>query len=89
LRRGAASGFEEGTLASPPAGPAAAVSPPGEAEVEGKYVGSKSSNKYHYPTCKFVRWISPGNLIKFKSAAEARARRYVPCPTCKPPPLSR
>jgi hypothetical protein len=89
LRRGATSGFEEGTLSSSPVGQAAAISPPGEVEVEGKYVGSKTSNKYHYPTCKWVRRISPGNMIKFKSAAEAQAHHYVPCPVCKPPPLCR
>jgi hypothetical protein len=65
------------------------VSPKLNVAVEEEFVGSKTSNKYHYPTCKWVRAISPWNLIKFKSAAEARALHYIPCPVCKPPPLSR
>lgn len=82
-------GSEVGALPSPPAGPAEAVSPNRDAEAEVELVGSKTSNKYHYPTCKWVRGISPWRMIKFKSAAEAQARHYVPCPVCKPPPLSR
>ena len=79
-------GSEGGALPSPPAGPAEAVSPIPEAEAE--FVGFKNSNKYHYPTCKWARTRYPANLIKFKSAAEAQARHYIPCPVCKPPPLS-
>jgi hypothetical protein len=86
---GAGLGLEEGTAASPPAGRTEAVSPNRKAEVEVELVGSKTSNKYHYPTCKWVKAIKPWNLIKFKSVAEAQARHYVPCPLCKPPPLSR
>jgi hypothetical protein len=81
-------GSEVGALPSPPAGPAEAVSPSRDAEAEVELVGSKTSNKYHYPTCKWVRGISPGRMIKFKSAAEAQGRHYVPCPVCKPAPLS-
>ena len=79
---------EAGALPSPPDGPAEAVSPHREAEAEVEVVGSKTSNKYHYPTCKWIKWISPRNLIKFKSVADAQSRGYVPCPACKPPPLS-
>ena len=82
-------GAEVGALPSPPAGPAEAVSPNRDAEAEVEFVGSKTSNKYHYPTCKWVRAISPWKLIKFKSATEAQERNYIPCPVCKPPPLSR
>jgi hypothetical protein len=53
------------------------------------YVGSKTSNKYHYPTCKWVKQIKPGRLITFKSVEDARNRRYIPCPACKPPPLAK
>jgi hypothetical protein len=81
-------GSEGGALPSPPAAPAEAVSPNRDAEAEVELVGSKTSNKYHYPTCKWVRGISPGRMIKFKYAAEAQGRQYVPCPVCKPPPLS-
>lgn len=50
-----------------------------------KYVGSKNSNKYHYPTCKWAQKISPKNLVTFKSAKDAQAAGYVPCKVCKPP----
>jgi hypothetical protein len=86
---GVGAGVEAGTAAGPPAVPAEAVAPNREVEAEIEVVGSKTSNKYHYPTCKWVKWIRPWNLIKFKSPAEAQARHYLPCPTCKPPPLSR
>jgi hypothetical protein len=82
-------GAEAGALPSPPAGPAEAGSPKGDAEPEVEFVGSKTSNKYHDPTCKWVKGISTWRMIKFKSAAEAQERGYIPCPVCKPPPLSR
>ena len=88
-RRGTLLGADDSAVASPPAGQTGAVSPNREAEAEVELVGSKTSNKYHYPTCKWVREITPGKLIKFKSAAAAQARQYVACPVCKPPPLSR
>ena len=50
-----------------------------------KYVGSKKSNKYHYPTCRYAQKIKPNNLVTFKSAQEAKAAGYVPCKVCKPP----
>jgi micrococcal nuclease len=50
-----------------------------------KYVGSKKSSKYHYPTCKWAQKIYPQNLITFKSAKDAQAAGYVPCKVCKPP----
>jgi len=50
-----------------------------------KYVGSKKSNKYHYPTCSSAQRIKPGNLVTFNSAQDARAAGYVPCKVCKPP----
>jgi hypothetical protein len=86
---GVVSGSEEGTVVCPPAGRAEAVAPKPAAKTAVEFVGSKTSNKYHYPTCKFVRWIRPERLIKFKSPADAQAQHYIPCPVCKPPPLSR
>ena len=50
-----------------------------------EFWGSKTSNKYHYPTCKWTKQISPSNLVKFKSSEEAQKAGYVPCPVCKPP----
>ena len=77
-----------GAVPSPPAAPAEAVSPKPKAEAEIEFVGFKNSNKYHYPTCKWARTRYPSQLIKFKSAQEAQERNYIPCPVCKPPPLS-
>ena len=88
-REGAVSGSEEDTVASPPAGRAKAVSPARDAEPETGFVGFKNSNKYHYPTCKWVKGAKPSWLIKFTSVSDAQVHQYVPCPVCKPPPLSR
>ena len=52
-------GPEAVPLPSPPAEPTEAVSPNRDAEAEVEFVGSKTSNKYHYPTCKWVKGISP------------------------------
>lgn len=49
------------------------------------YVGSSSSNKYHYPECKWAKTIHPKKLITFKSVSEAKAAGYVRCPACNPP----
>jgi len=85
-------GPEAGDLPGPPAAPAApaeTVAPDRKTEAEVEVVGSKTSNKYHYPVCRWVKAISPGNLIKFKSTQEAQEQHYIPCPVCKPPPLSK
>jgi methylphosphotriester-DNA--protein-cysteine methyltransferase len=50
-----------------------------------KYVGSKKSDKYHYPDCKWAQKIKPENLVTFTSAEEAIKARYVPCKVCRPP----
>jgi hypothetical protein len=49
------------------------------------YVGSRTSNKYHYPKCKWAKTIRPEKVVTFKSAKEAQEAGYVPCPVCKPP----
>jgi len=46
-------------------------------------VGSKNSNKYHYPWCAGAKQISPQNLITFNSIEEARAAGYTPASNCK------
>jgi len=50
----------------------------------GKYVGSKKSNKFHYPSCRWAKKISPGNRVYFNSRQEALDRGYVPCKVCGP-----
>jgi hypothetical protein len=71
-----------GTVSASPddAGSKASVSVPTV-----KYVGSKTSNKYHDPNCKWAKTIRPENLISFSSVKEAREKGYIPCPYCRPP----
>lgn len=80
-------GDEDGTMASPAAGQEETVT--GNTATEAIYLGSITSNKYHYPDCKWAKTIKPSRLIKFKSLEEAQGRHYIPCPVCKPPPLSK
>jgi len=56
-----------------------------EAQAPVVYVGSKTSNKYHYPDCQWAKTIAPERLITFKSVEEAQKAGYKPCPVCKPP----
>jgi hypothetical protein len=56
-----------------------------EAAPAAKFVGSKTSNKYHYPDCKWAKTIRPEKLVTFGSAEEAREKGFIPCPVCKPP----
>jgi hypothetical protein len=52
---------------------------------EVKYVGSITSNKYHYPDCKWAKTIIPKKLRGFLSVAEAKKAGYIRCPVCQPP----
>lgn len=55
----------------------------------GEFWGSKNSNKYHYPDCRWAQKIKPSNLIKFNSPEEATQAGYIPCKVCKPPVSSK
>ena len=55
----------------------------GDAPVE--LWGSRNSDKYHRPTCRWAKRIAPGNRVKFRSAREAKEAGYKPCRACKPP----
>jgi hypothetical protein len=55
------------------------------ANAEQEFVGSKTSNKYHYPTCEWVKEIKSHKLIKFDSPEAAIKAGYMQCPTCRPP----
>jgi hypothetical protein len=79
----AASPAASATGAAAPGVKPEASAPPEETEV--LLVGSKTSNKYHYPTCKWAKTIRPERIITFKSVADAKAHGYIPCPVCKPP----
>lgn len=51
-------------------------------KVDCLYVGSKNSDIYHKPDCKWAKRIKPENLICFKSIEEVKDLK--PCNTCNP-----
>ena len=53
-------------------------------EKEWKYVASRNSKVFHRPDCKWVKKISPKNLIGFKSREEAIKSGRRPCRICEP-----
>lgn len=57
---------------------------PAIAEPAPKLVGSMTSNKAHYPDCKWAAKINPKKLITFSSMAAAREQGYISCPVCRP-----
>lgn len=46
------------------------------------FVGSKNSNKYHLPTCRWAKNIKPENLVCFSSVEDAVTKNYQPDKTC-------
>lgn len=58
-------------------------SPSNEEDNEG-YVGSKTSKKYHLPTCRYAVKILPEKKLVFASREEAESRGYEPCKVCNP-----
>jgi hypothetical protein len=50
-----------------------------------QFVGSKNSNKYHYPYCSAAQKINPSNEVWFSSSDDARSHNYVSCKICSPP----
>lgn len=48
----------------------------------GEFCGSKESDKYHLPKCKYAKNIGPENLVYFASQNEAEALGYTFCATC-------
>ncbi len=48
----------------------------------GKYVGSKSGTKYHYPWCSGAKRINEANKIWFQTIAEAETRGYSKAANC-------
>ncbi|HNZ58995.1 MAG TPA: tetratricopeptide repeat protein [Syntrophorhabdaceae bacterium] len=45
---------------------------------------SKTSNRYHNPSCKWAKKIKKSRLIKFETIEDATNAGYVPCKHCKP-----
>lgn len=48
------------------------------------YIGSAKSDKFHYPSCRYVRQIYDENKIYFGSREEALNSGYIPCKVCRP-----
>ena len=48
------------------------------------FVGSKESDVYHYPWCRYVDIIKSENLVYFDTPEDAIAADYRPCKVCKP-----
>lgn len=48
-----------------------------------KFVGSKNSDKYHYPWCPGAQRIKEENKVWFATRAEAEAAGYIPAGNCK------
>lgn len=46
------------------------------------FVGSKNSNKYHLPTCRWAKSIKPENMVCFSSAEDALKKGYQPDKNC-------
>ncbi|MBL1214169.1 MAG: hypothetical protein HND52_12485 [Ignavibacteriae bacterium] len=51
---------------------------------EPMFVGSKKSDKYHTPDCKWAKKIKPNYLIEFSTRSDAITTGYFPCKVCKP-----
>lgn len=47
--------------------------------IQGIFVGSISSDKYHHPDCPWAKKISVENQVWFSSEQEAREAGYVKC----------
>lgn len=53
-----------------------------EEKLQSQFVGSKNSDKYHLPDCRWAKRIKPENQVWFSSEEEARAKGYQPCSQC-------
>ena len=51
---------------------------------EMRLVGSVDSDKFHLPSCRWAKKISPEKQIWFSSVQDAKTQGYVPCGVCKP-----
>lgn len=62
-----------------------AAAGPAPAGAPGQFVGSRQSDRYHWPTCRSARAILPENEVWFRSAKAAQEAGYRPCGICDPP----
>ena len=54
-----------------------------------EFWSSKTSNKYHYPNCKWAQTIRPSTLLKFNTPEAAIQAGFKACKVCKPPAASK
>jgi outer membrane murein-binding lipoprotein Lpp len=47
-------------------------------------VGSRNSDKFHYPSCRAANRINESNMVVYDSASEAMSAGRVPCKICGP-----
>lgn len=50
----------------------------------GKYIGNRSSKKFHYPSCNDVKKMNESNKVWLGSRDEALRLGYSPCGHCRP-----
>lgn len=72
-------GSEEAKAYPPTEGKEAVETPATESPF---LVGSKNSDKYHFPWCSGARRIKPENTVSFSSYEEARNAGYTPASNC-------
>ena len=58
---------------------------PESRDLPGRFVGDKSTNTYHYPTCMSAQQISTANQAWAWYAKNLVLRGMSPCDICKPP----
>ncbi len=49
-----------------------------------RYLGSKTTHVFCFPTCRHARGISEQHRVPFSSEVQARAAGYRPCKVCRP-----
>jgi flagellar biosynthesis protein FlhF len=54
------------------------------ADSSGRRVANRNSDLYHRPDCRWAHRIKHENLLRFASAQDAEARRFMPCRDCRP-----
>ncbi len=46
------------------------------------FIGSKNSNKYHLPSCRYAKNIKEENIVCFSDQQDAENKGYKPCGQC-------
>ena len=52
------------------------------AKKECAFVGSKNSNKYHFPDCSYAKRIKSENIVCFSDEKDAKNKGYIPAGCC-------